>query len=69
MALSNKPITKAHIRLRGCTGWSAPLLFANTEDSFSRVEAHIFSFENSIDLQKPADQDLHCFPFQDSNKP
>ena len=26
--LSNKQITKALIRLRGCTGWSAPLLFA-----------------------------------------
>ena len=29
MALSNKRITKALIRLRGCAGWSAPLLFAN----------------------------------------
>ena len=26
--LSNKQITKALIRLRGCTVWSAPLLFA-----------------------------------------
>ena len=26
--LSNKQITKTLIRLRGCTGWSAPLLFA-----------------------------------------
>ena len=26
--LSNKRITKALIRLRGCAGWSAPLLFA-----------------------------------------
>ena len=26
--LSNKQITKALIRLRGCTGWSTPLLFA-----------------------------------------
>ena len=29
MMLSNKRITKALIRLRGCAGWSAPLLFAN----------------------------------------
>ena len=27
--LSNKRITKALIRLRGCAGWSAPWLFAN----------------------------------------
>ena len=41
MILSNTHITKALIRLRGCTGWSAPLLFANMEDRFSRVEAHL----------------------------
>ena len=29
MILSNKHITKALIRLRGCAGWSAPLLFTN----------------------------------------
>ena len=29
MILSNKWITKALIRLHGCAGWSAPLLFAN----------------------------------------
>ena len=29
MTLSNNQITKALIRLRGCAGWSAPLLFAN----------------------------------------
>ena len=29
MVLSNKRMTKALIRLRGCAGWSAPLLFAN----------------------------------------
>ena len=42
MVLSNERITKALIRLRGCAGWSAALLFANTEDRFSRVEAHKF---------------------------
>ena len=42
MILSKKRITKALIRLRECAGWSAPLLFANTEDRFSHVEAHIF---------------------------
>ena len=41
MVLSKKRITKALIRLRGCAGWSAPVLFANPEDRFSRVEAHI----------------------------
>ena len=29
MTLSKKRITKALIRLRGCAGWSAPVLFAN----------------------------------------
>ena len=29
MMRSNKRITKTLIRLRGCAGWSAPLLFAN----------------------------------------
>ena len=31
------------IRLRGCirAGWSAPLLFTNPKDRFSRFEAHI----------------------------
>ena len=31
MVLSKKRITKALIRLRGCAGWSAPLLFANSQ--------------------------------------
>ena len=29
MILSTKRITKALIRLRGCAGWSAPVLFTN----------------------------------------
>ena len=43
MILSNTRITKALIRLRGCAGWSAPLLFANSEDRFCRVEAKLCS--------------------------
>ena len=42
MILSNQLITKALIRLGGYAGWSAPLLFTNSEDIFSRVEAHIY---------------------------
>ena len=34
MILSKMRITRALIRLRGCAGWSAPLLFANPEDRF-----------------------------------
>ena len=30
MELSKKRITKGLIRLRGCAGWSAPVLVANT---------------------------------------
>ena len=37
MVLSKKRITKALIRLRGCAGWSAPVLFANPRNqAFSR---------------------------------
>ena len=41
MILSNKRITKMLIRLPECAGWAAPLLFANPEDRFSLVEAHL----------------------------
>ena len=41
MILSNKQKSKALIRLHGSAGWSAPLMFANTEDRFSRVVAQI----------------------------
>ena len=34
MILSKTRIAKALISLHGCTGWSAPLLFSNPEDSF-----------------------------------
>ena len=38
MVLSKKRITKAMIRLHGCTGWSAPVLFANPRRQvFSRL--------------------------------
>ena len=38
---SDKGIAKALIRLRGCAGWSATLLFINPRRQVSRVEAHI----------------------------
>ena len=41
MIPSTKRMTKTLISLRECTGWSEPLLFANPEDRFSRVEAQI----------------------------
>ena len=41
MVLFKKRITKALIRLCGCTGWSAPLLSANLQRQVSRYEAHI----------------------------
>ena len=40
MTILKMGITKLLIRLRGCSGWSAPLLFANTEDRFSSIGAH-----------------------------
>ena len=39
MIFINKRVTKALIRLCRCEGWSASLLFANTENRFSRIEA------------------------------
>ena len=47
MIFSNKRITKAVIRLRGGAGWSAPVLFANPEDRFSRDEAQFKILEVS----------------------
>ena len=48
--LSIVRITKALTRLRGCSGWSAPLVFANAEDRLPRFEAqniNVFFLENS----------------------
>ena len=42
--LSNKQITKALIRLRGCTGWSAPLLFACNMPGFPALRPIIISY-------------------------
>ena len=53
MILSNKQKSKALIRLCGRPGLSAPLLFANTEDRFTRGEAHL---ETAILM--------HCMPHQ-----
>ena len=44
MILSNKQIKNALIRLHGYAGWSAPLLFANTEDRVSGVEANVIPY-------------------------
>ena len=41
--LSKQRTTKVQIRLRGCAGWSAPLLFAYGKNRFSHDVAHICS--------------------------
>ena len=41
IALSNKRIILALISLRGCTGWSLPLLFACNRVRLSRNEAQL----------------------------
>ena len=46
LILSNKRITQALIIQRIRRGWSAPLLFVNTEDLFSHIEAQIISFSS-----------------------
>ena len=58
MMHSEKRITKALIRLHGCAGWSAPVLFANPKDRFSRFEAQIvyvfkFSHYKSMEAIDP----------------
>ena len=53
MVCSKKWIKKVLISLRGCTGWSAPLLLANSEDRFSHVEAHIALDNMHFCLRKP----------------
>ena len=40
--LSRQRITKALIRLRGCAGWSASLLFAYAKSRFSLYEAQLY---------------------------
>ena len=37
MILSNERKTKALIRLCGCAGWSAPLLFTSPEDKYTDI--------------------------------
>ena len=39
MTLSKEQITQALIRLQRCAGLSAPLLFPNSEEGFSHVDA------------------------------
>ena len=51
MILSKKRITKALIRLRGCAGWSAPVLFANPEDRFSHVETNSDNNNSNVMLE------------------
>ena len=42
MILLDKRITKALINLRGCAGWSVPVLFANPRRQVFSREAHIY---------------------------
>ena len=48
--LSKQQTTKALIRLRGCAGWSAPLLFAYVKNRFSHDMAHSFQNKSNIKL-------------------
>ena len=64
MILSNKQITNVLIRLCGCAGWSAPLMFANPEDRFSHVEYQIMvCCVKSIDQMK-----THSIIFEDESE-
>ena len=66
MLLSIKRMTNALIRLCGCAGWSARLIFANNEDRFSQSEAHLVhivkassdSSDHSVLIRSPPVQSL-----------
>ena len=53
------------ITLHGCTDWSVPLLFENTQDRFSCVKAHLAAAKPQTSLGCSA-QTLHC-PQEQSN--
>ena len=64
MILSNERLTKALIRLCGCAGWSAPLLFTNPLGSIFfplKVSPRI------KDIEKPTKLN-YCTPICQSNK-
>ena len=76
MILSNKRITKALIRLGGCTGWSADaqaglhLCSQIYEDMFCRVEVHIYCihklkicFQSEIHKNRAKTNHSSCFFF------
>ena len=48
--ISQQRIIKALIRLRGCAGWSAPLLFAFCKNRFSHDVAHVSSYTHAYAL-------------------
>ena len=53
MILSKKQITKALIRLRGCTGWPVPMLFANPQRQvFSRQGPFYLQNRLKVELKK-----------------
>ena len=58
MILSNERKTNAPIRLCGCEGWSAPLLFTSPEDKYTDVKLVCKKRIYSIPLSK--DRNLSC---------
>ena len=52
MILFKKRITKALIRLRGCAGWSAPVLFANIPNTCFLVSRPICIQRHNILMDK-----------------
>ena len=60
--LSMQWTTKALIRLRGCAGWSAPLLFASGKSRCSHDEAQLLFWVN-IYKEYNIDMDADFLPF------
>ena len=52
IVLSKQQTTKALIRLCGCAGWSAPLLFAYSKNRFSHDVAHMIPDRSWVSLSR-----------------
>ena len=62
--LSRQRTTKVLIRLRGCAGWSAPLLFAYGINRFSHDVALLFSYTDLFCYKIPPKINSLCNRFQ-----
>ena len=58
MILCNKGITKKLIRLRGCAGWSAPLLFAHHRRQVLSRRGPIDTIQDKVEIGEKGNKTL-----------